>query len=104
MQIYKYSILRKVEKALNKVYEEDSKLEDNVPIELSSRKNEVIQELLENSTSLNLDPIEMKNPIEIVMPKQKAKYKVSLKDKIFLFGSLTLSILITFFTFVWGLF
>lgn len=104
MQIYKYSILRKVEKALNKVYEEDSKLEDNVPIELSSRKNEVIQELLENSTSLNLDPVEMKNPIEIVMPKQKAKYKVSLKDKIFLFGSLTLSILITFFTFVWGLF
>lgn len=104
MQIYKFSILRKVEKALNKVYEEHSHLQDNVPIELSSKKDEVIQELLENSTSLNLDPVEMKNPIEIVMPKQKAKYKTSLKDKIFLIGSLTLSILITFFTFVWGLF
>ena len=100
--LYRQSILRKVHKAINKVYKIKGSLISNKPIIVE--EDRVIRELLENNTLLNLNYEEMKSPIDIVMPKEKTRYIVTLKDRIFLWGAITLSGLITFFTYIWGLF
>jgi len=65
-------------------------------------KNKIVNEMLENNTMINLNYEEAKNPLEVVMPKQKVVYKPNFKDNIFLICSLFLGGLITLFTFVWG--
>lgn len=101
--LYRQTIIRKVNRAVNKAYSNVSVFSRNKPIRVSEEQ-EVIVELLENSTLLNLDYKEMDNPIDIVMPKEKSRYRIKARDKVFLWGSLVLGILVTLFTYTWGLF
>ena len=100
--LFKQTILKRVNKAIKKVYEGENKSLRDEPIVVE--KNKMIQTILENNTMLNLNYEEMKSPIEAVMPKQKDVYKTTFKDNIFLISSIVLSGLVTFFTFVWGFF
>ena len=74
--------------------------EHNAPI--SIKDNMAIKSIVESTTTLNLDFEEMKNPIEAVLPKQVNKYETTLKDRIFLIGSIVLGAVVTLFTFIWG--
>ena len=98
--LYKYAILNKVNRAINSVYTSTDADVRNSPI--LTTKGEAIQELLESNTVLNLDYEEMKNPIDIVMPKQKEVYDETKRDRLFLYGTIILGGLITIFTFIWG--
>ena len=98
--LYRQAILKKVDKAIQKVYGKGDNI-GNEPILVE--KGKVIHEMLENNTMINLNYEEMKSPIEVVMPKQKEVYKPSFKDNIFLICSLFLGGLITLFTYIWGL-
>lgn len=98
--LYKLTILRKVEKAINEVYSSDSVQVKNSPISLKDQT--AVKNIVESTTTLNLDFENMKNPIEVVMPKQPNIYNPTLKDKTFLIGSFVLGFLVTFFTFLWG--
>ena len=98
--LYKQSMLRKVTKAINKVYYDPNVSNDAVVV--VDRENE-IRDLLENSTLLNLSYKKMDNPIDIVLPKEKYRYRVKSKDKIFLWASIVLGGLVTLFTYIWGL-
>ena len=100
--LYKQSIIKKVNKAIGKVYKHNGLITSNKPIVVEEGK--IIRELLENNTLLNLNYEELANPIDIVMPKEKVRYVTKSKDKIFMWGAIVLSSLITLFTYVWGLF
>ena len=97
--LYKQSMIRKVNSAINKVYF-SSELND-AKIEID--KESEIKEFLESSTLLNLDYKKMDNPIDIVLPKEKSRYKVKPKDKTFLWAAIILGGLVTLFTYIWGL-
>lgn len=99
--LYKQSIIRKVDKALDKAYNHFSSTFTNLPIKM--HEHEVIRDLLENNTLLNLDHKIMDNPINLVMPKEKSRYKVKPMDNLFLWGAIIMGGLITIFTYVWGL-
>ena len=101
--LYKQSIIRKVNKAINKAYSHFSLLSRNNPIHVGD-EHDVMIELLENNTLLNLDFKPMDNPIDIVLPKERSRYKSSRKDKIFLWASIIMGGMITIFTYIWGLF
>jgi hypothetical protein len=77
-------------------------VDTNKPLGISS--DEMIRDLLENNTLLNLDYRKMDNPIDIVMPKEKSRYKTKPMDKVFMWGGIVLGGLITIFTYIWGLF
>lgn len=98
--LYKQSMLRKVSRAINDVYYSPNIDKDARVV--VDRENE-IKDLLENSTLLNLSYQKMDNPIDIVLPKEKYRYKVKPKDKIFLWASIILGGLVTLFTYIWGL-
>ncbi len=100
MHLYKQTIVRKVNNAINKVYESENLNTRNEPIMVET--NKMIQSMLEDSTMLNLNYEEMKSPIDMVMPKQKKLYKTTYKDNIFLIASLFMGGLVTLFTFIWG--
>jgi len=100
--LYKQTIVRKVDRAIDKAYKNISVFSRNRPIRLE--EHEVIFDLLENSTLLNLDYKPMDNPINIVMPKEKSVYMPTLRDKVFMWGAIVLGALITLFTYTWGLF
>ena len=98
--LYKQSMLRKVNRAIKQVYysptvDKDARI-------VVDRENE-IRDLLENNTLLNLTYKKMDNPIDIVLPKEKYRYKVKPKDEIFLWASIILGGLVTLFTYIWGL-
>ena len=97
--LYRQSILKKVNRAIEKVYDKDKNIGDEPVLVEKSR---IIQEMLENNTMLNLNYEEMKSPLETVMPKQKTVYNPSFKDNIFLICTFTLGGIVTLFTFVWG--
>ena len=101
--LYKQTIIRKVNNAINKVYlsNDVSRVETNMPLGISD--DEMIKDLLENNTLLNLNYQKMDNPINIVMPKEKSRYKAKSIDHVFLWGGIVLGGLITLFTFIWGL-
>lgn len=99
--LYKQSIIRNVNKALDKAYGTFEKPFTNSPIKI--HEHEVIKDLLENNTLLNLDHKPMDNPINLVMPKEKSRYKVKAIDKVFMWGGIILGGLVTIFTYVWGL-
>ena len=101
--LYKQTIIRKVNKAINKAYDNFSVMSLNNPIHLSDER-EVIIDLLENNTLLNLDVKAMDNPIDIVMPKEKSRFKPRPLDKVFMWGAIVMGTLITIFTYTWGLF
>lgn len=98
--LYKQSMLRKVNKAINKVYYSPS-VDKDARVVLD-RESE-IRDLLENNTLLNLDYKKMDNPIDIVLPKEKYRYMVKPMDKLFFYSAIVLGALITLFTYIWGL-
>lgn len=99
--LYKQSIIRKVDKALDRAYSQFSPTFSSQPIRI--REQEVIKDLLENNTLLNLDHKPMDNPIDIVLPKEKSRYKPKAMDSLFLWGAIILGGLVTIFTYIWGL-
>jgi len=101
--LYKQTIVRKVSRAINKAYSNFSVFDKNAPIRVDEGQG-VIVELLENSTLLNLHYKAMDNPIDIVLPKEKSRYKTKPLDKLFMWGALVLGFVITIFTYTWGLF
>ena len=101
--LYKQSIIRKVDKAVSRAYSKFSVLSRNERIKIGE-DHEVIIDLLESNTLLNLDFKVMDNPVDIVMPKEKSRYKVSKKDIVFLWGAIVMGVLVTVFTYTWGLF
>lgn len=102
IQLFRQNILIKVNKAIEKVYDDEGNANSDDPILM--QKNIMLQQMLEENTMLNLDYEAMKSPIEVVMPKQKVLYKTTFKDKIFLYASLVLGGLVTLFTLIWGFF
>lgn len=98
--LYKQSLVRKVNKAIEKVYNSPD-IKENVPIIVN--KQAIIVDLLEKNTLLNLDYKKMDNPIDMVLPKEKSRYLLSAKDKIFMWGAILLGGMVTFFTYIWGL-
>lgn len=98
--LYKQSMLRKVHKAISKVYYSPN-LDKDTHIVID-KENE-IKDLLENNTLLNLSYQKMDNPIDIVLPKEKYRYKTKPTDKLFLWTSIILGALVTLFTYIWGL-
>jgi membrane protease YdiL (CAAX protease family) len=101
--LYKQSIIRKVNKAINKAYSHFSVLSRNNPIHVGD-EHDVMLELLENNTLLNLDFKPMDNPIDIVLPKERSRYKSSRKDRVFMWAAIVMGGMITLFTYIWGLF
>jgi len=100
--LYKQSIVLKVNKAMDKAYSSvNFKVKDG-PIILN--RDEIKKDVIENFTLLNLEVTRMASPIDMVMPKEKYRYKPCIKDNIFLWCSVVLGGLITLFTYVWGLF
>ena len=99
MLLYRQAILKKVSRAIEKVYDKDKNLNDE-PVLIERGK--IIHEMLENNTMINLNYEEMKSPLQVVMPKQKSVYKPSFKDNIFLICACFLGGLVTIFTYVWG--
>lgn len=101
-KIFKLQTLNKVQRVIDSMYTDDEKATTNSPIVVE--KSKMLQEMLENNTTLNLNYEEMKSPIDIVIPKQKNIFKAKLEDNLFLISAMCLGGLITFFTFIWGLF
>lgn len=100
--LYKQSIIRKVNKAINKAYENFSVLSKK-PIRFGD-EHDIMVELLENNTLLNLDFKPMDNPIDIVLPKERSRYKSTKKDILYMWAAIILGGLVTIFTYIWGLF
>lgn len=100
LQLFKQNIMIKVNRAINDVYGADGTAQTDDPIMM--QKSAMLQQMLEENTMLNLNYEAMKSPIEVVMPKQKVRYKTTFKDSIFLYASLILGGVITLFTFIWG--
>lgn len=100
-RIFKIQTLGKVQKAISTIYTGDDRVKTNDPIVIE--KSKVIQEMLENNTTLNLNYEQMKSPLDIVLPKDKNIYKPTLEDNLFLVSACVLGGLVTIFTFIWGL-
>ena len=98
--LYKQSMLRKVHRVIQEVYY-SSNLDNDTHIVID-KENE-IKDLLENNTLLNLTYKKMDNPIDIVLPKEKYRYKAKPTDKLFMWTSIILGGLVTLFTYIWGL-
>ena len=99
--LYKQTLIRKVNKVLDKVYN-SPELDPELKIVIDQENQ--IRDFLETNTLLNLDFEKKDNPIDIVMPKEKSRYKTKLTDYIFLWGAVFLGGLVTLFTYIWGLF
>lgn len=98
--LYKLTILRKVENAVNEVYNNKDEWVANSPV--SIKENRAIKHVVESTTTLNLNFEEMKNPIDAVLPNQPNKYKPTIRDRVFVVGCVILGSLVTIFTFLWG--
>ena len=98
--LYKQSMLRKVHRVIQEVYYSPN-LDNDTHIVID-KENE-IKDLLENNTLLNLTYKKMDNPIDIVLPKEKYRYKAKPTDKLFMWTSIILGGLVTLFTYIWGL-
>ncbi len=100
-KLFKISTLNRVQKVIDSIYTDEDRTVRNSPIVIE--KSKMLQEMLENNTTLNLDYEEMKSPLDVVLPKQKNIYKPTLEDNLFLISSCVLGGLATLFTFIWGL-
>ena len=98
--LYKQAMLGKVKRALDKAYN-SSDINKNTNVLIN--KDSVFNDLLEQNTLLNLTYRKMDNPIDIVLPKEKSRYKTTFKDNIFMIGAVVLGAVITIFTYIWGL-
>ena len=98
--LYYNGLVVKVERAISKTYLKDGQAIDDSPIIVNPAE---IKDIIENTTTLNIDFVNAKTPLELLMPRQPKIYKQTYKDKIFLKSSIVLGVVITIFTFVWGL-
>lgn len=98
--LYRQAIIRRVDNAIDKVYKSELPLEGR---KIRINEKEAIRDLLESNTLLNLNYQKMDNPIDIVLPKEKSRYKPMLMDEVFMWGAVVLGGLITLFTYIWGL-
>lgn len=101
-KLFKYTTLASVEKAINSVYKSHGVADDNSPIQVASSK--VIEELLVTNCTLNTDFNYVKNPIDMVLPVDKKRGRVTWVQSVFLYASLTLGVLVTLSTYIWGFF
>ena len=99
-RLYKITTLNKVKRVINSIYTDEDKALTNSPIMFE--KSRMMQNMLENQTTLNLNFEEMKSPIDMVLPKQKTIITPRYYDNLFLISALVLGVLVTVFTFVWG--
>ncbi|MBE5736332.1 MAG: CPBP family intramembrane metalloprotease [Clostridiales bacterium] len=99
--LYRQALVRRVHKAIDKAYEQMGSAFAS-PIKVSD-SHEVIVDLIESSTLIDLEAKVLDNPINAVMPKEKSRYKASYMDMVFLWGGVVLGALVTIFTYVWGL-
>lgn len=97
--LYKYAILKKIDKVVGLANDTDKTNK-----ELQIERNEAIRQMIQSNTVINLEVTPSLNPIDSVLPRQKNLYIKTLKDKIFLIGAFVLGIIVTIFTFIWGLF
>lgn len=98
--LYKQAMLKKVQKALDKVYNNSEYIKNSKVI---INRESIFHDLLEKSTLLNLTYRPKDNPIDLVLPKEKSRYCTTFKDNIFMIGAVVLGVLITIFTYIWGL-
>ena len=73
-KLFRISTLNRVQKVIDSMYTADDRATTNSPIVVE--KSKMLQEMLENNTTLNLNYEEMKSPIDVVLPKQKNIYKL----------------------------
>ncbi len=99
-KLFKHSTLRSLNRAIDKVYAAHDLKDDNTPIKYEASR--VIDELIESNSTLNTDFNYLRNPIDIVLPKDKRYGKITWPTMIFLYASLTLGVLVTLATFIWG--
>ena len=100
--LYRQTVVLKVKKAINTAYNSHNFMAKDGPILID--RDEIFKDVVENCTLLNLEPKVTDSPIDMVMPKEKYRYKTCKKDKIFMWSSILLGTLITIFTYIWGLF
>ena len=96
--MFKVTTLNKVRRALDEAFEGDIEKD----YKLTMRKSKAWREVLENSGSLNLNYGQMRSPLDYVLPVQRNKVKTNTRVNIFLYASIMLGVLITLFTFLWG--
>ena len=62
-----------------------------------------VVEIVETSYTLNLYTPPIDSPVDMMLPPQTNIYKTNFLDRVFFYGSAMLGVLVTIFTFVWGL-
>ena len=62
-----------------------------------------VVEIVETSYTLNLYTPPIDSPVDMMLPPQENIYKTNFLDRVFFYGSTLLGLLVTIFTFVWGL-
>lgn len=62
-----------------------------------------VVEIVETSYTLNLYTPPIDSPVDMMLPPQANIYKTNFVDRVFFYGSTMLGVLVTIFTFVWGL-
>lgn len=98
--LYKLTTLKYIQKEMDAKIREN-KYGDGKSISLTGVKKVV--EIVETSYTLNLYTPPIESPIDMMLPNQTNIYKSNFIDKVFFYGSLMLGILVTLFTFIWGL-
>ena len=98
-KLYENTMVRKVEQAINSAYNH-GRPDSDAPIVYDSNE---IKQLVEKTTTLNLDFNSIKNPLDLFMPKQNSKYCPNKRDNIFLKTSILLGAIVTIYTFIWGI-
>lgn len=62
-----------------------------------------VVEIVETSYTLNLYTPPIDSPVDMMLPPQTNIYKTNFVDRVFFYGSALLGVLVTVFTFVWGI-
>ena len=101
-KLFKYTTLNSVDKAIEQVYKNNQVPDDNSPIRVESSK--VIEEMLVTNCTLNTDFDYVQNPIDMVLPIDKKRGKITWIYSVFLYASITLGVLVTLSTYIWGFF
>lgn len=97
--IFRITTYNKVKNALQGAFEGD--IEKDLHFQIQKQK--AWKDVMQKSGSLNINYEEIKNPIDLVLPREKIIVKPTTRVNLFLYSSLILGFLITLFTFIWGM-
>jgi membrane protease YdiL (CAAX protease family) len=100
--LFKLTTVNQVQNAINSIFELDLDNLNLTQYEITE-KRKILSDILLNKSSINVDYEATKNPIDLVLPKERDIYKIKLIDNLFLVSSIVLGGLVTIFTFIWGL-